>query len=401
MECATYAAFGVPIAMLGAGWPGARQMFDRPSSALGLLAMTYGLGRLATAASGQLLLHRWRIGGCNRTALAILATAEVAVALTTSFPLLLGAFTIVGLCSGSLDSLGNRYQTEVRLVRNAGLMFGAYGIGATVGPALVALTTWTTAYLAAAGVSAGAAILAGSNIVAWPAGLTSLDRTGTDTHTDVSATARAKPRPLALAPLLATLLCFALYCALEVSTGGWTASYFQEYRGASAQWAGLAVSGFWAGITLSRLLMGRLRMAPHRILMVGAAAVVVAYVSVPFLPTSLAIAAVLVGGAALSVMLPTLIVTTTERVGTAATGRVTGYQLLAANVGATGITAGIGVIVARTNDGAPIWVLIGLAVVALPLLLRTLHLHPPASASGSEGEVVRADREDLATGKPA
>ena len=388
--------------MLGAGWPGARQMFDRPSSALGLLAMAYGLGRLATAASGQLLLRRWQIGGCNRTALAIMATAEVAVALTTSFPLLVGAFTVVGLCSGSLDSLGNRYQTEVRLVRNAGLMFGAYGIGATIGPAMVALTTWTTAYLAAAALSAGAAVLAGSSIVAWPAGLTTIDLTDADNHASTGReTATTKPSPLAIAPLVATLSCFALYCALEVSTGGWTASYFEEYRGTSTQWAGLAVSGFWAGITLSRLLMGRLRMDPHRILSVGAPAVVVAYAAVPFLPTPLAIAAVLVGGAALSVMLPTLIVTTTERVGLAATGRVTGYQLLAANVGATGITAGIGVIVARTNDGAPIWVLIGLAVVALPLLLRTLHLHPPTSEPGSEGEVAGADRENLATGKPA
>ena len=401
MECATYAAFGVPIAMLGAGWPGARQMFDRPSSALGLLAMAYGIGRLATAATGQLLLRRWRIGGCNRAALAIMATAEVAVALTTSFPLLVGAFTVVGLCSGSLDSLGNRYQTEVRLVRNAGLMFGAYGIGATIGPALIALTTWTTAYLAAAAVSASAAVLAGSNLVAWPAGLTTMDRSHAHVDPDTGIRTTAKPAPLALVPLVTTLFCFALYCALEVSTGGWTASYFEEYRGTSAQWAGLAVSGFWAGITLSRLLMGRLRLDPHRILSVGAPAVVVAYVSVPFLPTPLAIAAVLVGGAALSVMLPTLIVTTTERVGAAATGRVTGYQLLAANVGATAITAGIGVIVARTYDGAPIWVLIGLAVVALPLLLRTLHLHPPDPATGSEGEVARADRENLATGKPA
>ncbi len=140
-ECVAYAAFGVPIAMLGAGWPEARHTFDRPSSALGLVATAYGLGRLASSPSGQAVLRRLRIGPATGTLLGVLAVAELVAALTGSFVVLVGAFAVVGLASGGLDSLGNRYQTVVRQVRNAGLMFGAYGVGATVGPAVVALTT--------------------------------------------------------------------------------------------------------------------------------------------------------------------------------------------------------------------------------------------------------------------
>ena len=380
-ECAAYAAFGMPIAVLGAGWPDARSRFDRPSSALGVLAMAYGLGRLATSPTGQALLRRWRIGVATSGLLVALALVQLVVALTGSFPVLVVAVVAVGLLSGSLDSLGNRYQTVVRRVRHAGLMFGAYGIGATVGPALVALTSWRVAYLVAAAVSVAAAAVAASPAVAWPVGI----ETPADAPERVRRADRAGQPPVPFGPLVISLLCFALYCALEVATGAWTSSYFEEHRGASTRWAGLAVSGFWAGVTLSRLAMARITAPPHRILAVGAPAVAVAYLAVPFLPTPLAMGAIVLAGAALAVMLPTLVVTTTERVGAAATGRVTGYQLLAANLGGTGFSAGIGVVVARTNDGAPIWVLIAVAVVALPLLLRSLTLHPPDPAPAPGG----------------
>ncbi len=359
--------------MLGAGWPDARERFDRPSSALGVVAMAYGLGRLSTSASGLAILRRWRIGQANRGLLAVLAGAQVAVALTGSFPALVGAFTVIGLASGSLDSLGTRYQTVVRRVRDAGLIFGAYGVGATVGPAVVALTTWTAAYLAAAVVAAGAALVAGSPRVAWPAGIES-------PTTAAARPDRAQRRDRArvpTGPLVVSLLCFALYIALEVSTGNWASTYFEEHRGTSSRWAGLAVSGFWAGLTLSRLALSRFTVPPHRILAVGAPLVAASYLAVPLLPTPAALVAVVVAGGTLAVMVPTLVITTTERVGAAATGRVAGYQLLAANVGGTGSSALIGVLVARQGEGAPIWALVALAVVAVPVVLRSLHLQPP------------------------
>lgn len=375
MECGAYLAFGMPIAMLGAGWPDARHTYDRPSSALGLVALAYGLGRLATSPSGQAILRRWSIGAATAGLLAILAVTNVLAALTGSFALLVGAFAMVGLVSGALDSLGNRYQTVVQKVGQAGLMFGAYGIGATLGPALVALTSWTTAYLAAAVVAGGAALLAASPAVGWPH---DIESPATAAVRATRADRRDRP-PIPTGPLVVSLLCIGLYVSLEVSAGSWTASYFEEHRGASAQWAGLAVSGFWGGVTLSRLVMGRYPGGPHRIMAVGATAVAAAYISVPFLPLPLAMGAVLVAGGAGAVMFPTLVATTTERVGAAAAARVTGYQLLAANLVATGISAAIGVIVARTNDGAPIWVLIAVSVVALPLLFSSINLRQPTT----------------------
>src|SRR5690606_39009121 len=124
----------MPVAMLGAGWPEARQLVDRPSGALGLVAAVYGLGRLATSATAQVILRRWTIRRASTCLALVLAAACLVVGLGRSYPLLVASFAVVGVVSGALDSLGARYQTVVQRVRDAGLMFGSYGVGATIGP---------------------------------------------------------------------------------------------------------------------------------------------------------------------------------------------------------------------------------------------------------------------------
>ncbi|MCU1369454.1 MAG: Arabinose efflux permease family protein, partial [Ilumatobacteraceae bacterium] len=157
MECVIFLSFGAPIAMLGAGWPEARHLFSQSDGALGVAAGAYGFGRLATATSALPILRRWHIRPANAVLGATLAASCAVVAATRSFPVLVAAFLAIGLLSGCLDALGNRFQTVVRSVGSAGLMFGSFGVGATLGPVLVAVTGWTPAYLVAATVAAAAA----------------------------------------------------------------------------------------------------------------------------------------------------------------------------------------------------------------------------------------------------
>lgn len=367
-QCVTYASFGMPIAMLGAGWPEGRALYDRPTSAMGLLAMAYGLGRLATSASGRWVLRRWAIGPATRLLLVGLAGALVVVATSTSFPVLVAVVAIVGVVSGALDSLGHRYQATVRQVRQAGVVFGAYGVGATVGPALIALTSWRVAFLVAACISAAAAAVAGARTVAWPEGIArpeEVSRPAVEAHEGTGTPS------VPVGVLVRSLLVFALYCTLEVAAGAWAAAYL-EHRGAGARWAGLALGGFWAGMTLCRLALVRVRAEPRRILVGGSIGVAVAFGVVPLLPAHAAGVALVLAGFALAVMTPTLVATTSERVGTTAAGRVSGYQLLAANVAATGFTSGLGLVVGWVGDGAPGWALAAVALVALPVLLGSV-----------------------------
>jgi fucose permease len=379
VQAVVFWAFAAPIGMLGAAWPEGRVRVDRPAAALGLLVTGYGLGRLSTSATAITILRRVGIGPATAAVCLALAGAQVVVAATRSYAVLVAAATAVGLASGALDSLGNRYQTAVRDVRQAGLVTGAYGVGATTFPALVAVTSWPVGFLVGAGAAVLAAGLAVSPAVAWPAALS--DHRGE--HRAPPAAARPPTPPAVRAAAAWSLAAFALFCTLEIVTGNWAATYLEDGRGASGRAAALTVSAFWGGITVGRLVLGRLRIGA-RPLIVGAGLTASALlVAIPLLPRPLAIAVYPLAGLALAPLFPTLMATTADRVGDGAAGRLGGYQLLAMNVGGTGLSALVGLAVGAWDAEAVGWVAAGLVVVGLPLLLRISRLTPAAPRAGA------------------
>jgi len=370
VQCVTYLAFSAPIGMLGAGWPQAREIFDASSGSLGVVAGGYGMGRLVTAPLALPILRRWHIRTASTVLGTALSAACVAVALTRSFPMLVAAMTAVGLLTGCLDSMGNRYQSVVRNVGSAGLMFGAYGVGSTLGPAIVATTSWTVGYLAAAALAASAALLASSRAVDWPAALRTAEPPRGD-HGKVRVPLRS---------VVLSLSVFAIYPGIEVLTASWAASYLEGDRGISATVAAWAMSGFWAGITLGRLTLGQVArrgwtIQPARVLTMAGLGVAAVYLAIPVVPAPAAVGLLSLAGVSLAGIFPTLMSTTADRVGVAAAGRMTGWQLLTANVAATSLSIAVGIGVDRTGDAVPALAMAALAVVGLPLLLTSVRVH--------------------------
>jgi predicted MFS family arabinose efflux permease len=370
VQCLVYLSIGAPIGMLGAGWPDARDRFDASVGALGLVAAGYGIGRVVTSAVALSILRRWHLRTATAALCGALALACATVATTTDLTVLSIAFTAIGLASGCLDSLGNRYQSVVRDVGSAGLMFGAYGVGSTLGPAVVALSSWTIAYLGSAVVAAGTAAAALRGAVAWPEALR---------HPEPPRRAvRSVHVPARVVAV--SLAVFAIYVSIEVVTANWAASYLEGHRDLSPSGAAWAMSGFWFGITVGRLALGRLAAsargaAAATVLTASAVAVAVLYGAIVLLPMPAGAGVLLLAGLALAPVFPTLMSTTADRVGVAAAGKVTGWQLLTANLSATGTSMLVGVGVDGLGTGLPAVVLAGLAVVGLPLALRAGHLH--------------------------
>jgi fucose permease len=360
----------MPIGMLGAGWPDARSLFDASSGSLGVVAGGYGLGRLATSAVALPILRRWSMRQASVVLGALLALSCAAVAITRSFEVLVVAMALIGLFTGCLDSLGNRFQSVVRDVGSAGLMFGSYGVGSTLGPALVATTSWTVGYLASAAVVALGAVLVSSRSVAWPEGLHAPAPTDPG-HDRVHVPAGA---------LVLSLAVFAIYPGIEVVTANWAASYLEGDRGVSATTAAYAMSGFWAGMTLGRLLLGRVAaigggIATSRLLVMAGTGVALLYGVLPLVPAPVAVGGLSLAGLALAGLFPMLMSTTADRVGVGAAGRVTGWQLLTGNVAATTFSVAVGLGVDRIGDATPGVVLAVLAVGGLPVLIRSQRVH--------------------------
>lgn len=370
VECLIFLSFGAPIAMLGAGWPEARHLFGQSSGALGIAAGGYGIGRLLTATSALPILRRWHIRRANGVLGAALAAACAVVAVTRSFPVLVVAFTCIGLASGCLDALGNRFQTVVRSVGSAGLMFGSFGIGATLGPVLVAAAGWTPAFATSAAVAALAAGAAARRRVRWPEAL----QTAEPPHGDHSRI--EVPRWV----VALSLSLFAIYCGLEVTTANWGATYLEGHHDVPEATAAWAMSGFWAGMTLGRLGLGLVSgpdrpLTASRTLALSGILATVVYLAIPIAPVPVAIALFAVAGISLAAMFPTLISTTADRVGVGATGRVMGWQLLSANVFELVLSAVVGIAVNQAGTGVAAVILAALSIVGLPLLLASTRLH--------------------------
>lgn len=323
---ATFLSFAAPIAMLGVVWPDVRERFDQSLGTLGVAALVYGLGRMSTALSGPTLVRWFGMGKAFIVVLAALISAIAATALATTWIMFLVSLCGIGLASGALDSLGAGFITAIEDVGSAGLIHGAYGVGATLGPLLVVVVpNWRGALLASALIVVGSAIVAVGARHSWPAITPHVRKSG------------SRP-PLGIAAL--SLGAFAAFVAIEVTTGQWAFTHLTEARDAGDTLAAVAVSLFWGGLTVGRLALVRpgIRSAAERIGLSRFAIIALLCVStLAIVPPSLAIVVLTIAGLALAPIVPTLFASTTARVGEHHAQQLAVYQLLATNLGAVGV----------------------------------------------------------------
>ncbi len=374
VECLVYFSFGMPIAMLGVAWPQIRDGMERSNGELGLLAAAYGLGRMSTSAIGGRLLGRLKFGPATALGTGLLGVAIASVAVAPTWSVLVVTVALLGLTSGVLDSLGARFLAIQRVVATAGLITGSYGIGATLGPGVVAVSgSWRLSFAGAAVVALGVAVIVARWPGHWPEALEHEGRPVRETGSvPVPLTGGATHRgrstgSIPTAPLLISLALFFLFVGVEVTAGQWMAALFEDARGASPRLSGFAVSAFWAGVTVGRLLLGRVRLSDASL--VAAALGVAGLVgSTAFIPRPLLLPAMALAGLALSPTVPTLFARTADRIGADGAPKVSGWQLIAANASGIALPALTGVLVVSIGDLAPAAVVTTIAASGAILL---------------------------------
>ena len=357
----TYLAFAVPTSMLGVLWPDVRERFGQSLGKLGLVTLAYGIGRLSTATLGRRATRRMGMGPAFNAGLVTFAITCAFMAVSTSWVMFLASVAALGAAAGSLDSIGATFIAGRASVGDAGLIHGSYGIGATIGPVIVAsVQNWRVSAATGAVVAGGALVAASSAKGNWPL-LAKVEPTG--------------PQPTGPLPRLAvtvSMLALGAFVAIEVTTGLWAFTYLTEGRGVSDRAAAIGVAGFWGGATLGRITMAHPSMARliHRIGLAGlaggcAAMLVVLVVA----PRSIGPGCLVLAGVALAPIVPSLFATTADRVGTSFATRVSGWQLVATNLGAITVPAVVGELV--DSQGPEIIPPVAIAVLALgtPLLL--------------------------------
>jgi fucose permease len=403
-----FVALGLPDGMIGTAWPVVRHGFGAPLADLGLVLIVATTGGVASSAVAGLVLARLGLARTVMLAGTIAALGAVGVATAPGLVLFVLSGAALGVASGLLDSSINTAVALARRIRLLNLVHGCYGLGTTIGPlvvtAAVLAVSWRPAYGVLALVEltlvcgwywAGRQLNAGEGAAgAVAAGRVAPGPDGRDeVALVVSAAASASgagagdqevdgtrdvPRhgsARAVAwPILLGLVVFAVYTGLEAAAGQWEPSFDRGVLHLGTAATGLATSGYWGALTLARFALATPRKPPQPATVVrwGCVMAVGGAALVWWRPAPVvALLGVVVVGAALAGVFPALVALTPARVGEERARHVIGWQIGAASIGGSLISAGLGDVFQRygLREFGP-----GLVVVALVLVLGSVAL---------------------------
>ena len=372
-----FISLGLPDTVLGVACPSLRAEFGIPASAMGAVLGAGLVGYFSSGLWAGIGVAKLGVGGLLAASSALVATALVGYALAPSWGLFFPVGVLMGLGSGAIDSGLNGYAARHFSVRHVNWLHACWGIGASAGPALM-----TFAIAEGFGYRAGYATLA--SVLGSMAALFLLtQRRWDDPRPPDEATAAASPalERLGFRAALARgrgwllIITFFLYTGLESSVGQWCFSWMRERRGLSVEAAGAWTSAYWASLTIGRLVLGLIadRFGPDRLLRWASVGAVLGVAAFTGSGSSLGRAGLLLLGASLAPMFPTLMARTPARVGEDVAHHAVGFQVSAATLGSTLMPALGGVLVTTGGLGAIAALVLGLAVALLlahELLLR-------------------------------
>jgi fucose permease len=349
---------GLPDGMLGPAWPTIRADLGQPLAALGELT---ALGTAGIAVSSLLSGRVRPLLGAGGYLTAGAAGCTLALILFAGSPWwagLLAASFALGVAAAAIDTGFNSHVALHYGPRLMNALHASYGVGATLGPLLIAavLTTgsWRLGWAIVAAVELCLTVMLFLGRGGFPAELPARWRTAEQT---------AQPRRRAL-PLLLALFFFAV--GIEAAIGAWSPTLL-EHRGYSHGAASAWTSSYWAAFTAGRagLAFAGRRIAPARTIRISAVLALAGVILLQWTPVGLPLA-----GLGLAGLFPALVSLTPLRVGADRAATAMGYQLAAGTIGATAIVGMAGVAAQVVGIGVlvPYFIVGAVALVAIELV---------------------------------
>jgi fucose permease len=245
-------AFGVLL-------PSIRTQYGVTNATVGLLFLFSTLGYLIASFNNGVLVATFGQGRALLIGALLFLVAALLISIKLPFLLLLPLMLVLGFGVAMLDAGLNTYIAILpRSVALLNYFHAFYGVGAWLGPlfatGILAIGLgWNSLYL----LWGGLGILVAVGI--WHAfRQTAAEKAeeGSPSQTRGIFVEALKVRTVWLAALF-----LLFYVGTEVTLGGWSFSFLTEERHGDPVLMGWVVSGYWLGLTLGRLLLGRVTLA--------------------------------------------------------------------------------------------------------------------------------------------
>lgn len=345
-----FVSLGLPDGVFGVAWPDIRMNFSMPIETAGLVTvLLMSFSALSSFSSGK-ILHRFGTAkvtliSCLMTGLALLGYSKA-----PTFAWLI-VFTIpLGLGQGAVDSGLNNYVANNYSSRHMNWLHCCWGVGASLGPfimtkILASGRVWQSGYSVISMIQLSLAFIFLLGLKLWKE--EKRDLIEEDTSQNKSSISILK----SISPWLGILMFF-IYAGTEYSVGLWANSMLVESRGIPKETAGYWISYYYGALMTGRFLTGVVvnKLGNRALIRIGLiiAALGGILVYIPNLPFITMIGLMLIG-LGFAPIYPCMMHETPRRFDEATTKALIGYQVGAACLGGSILSALLGVIFSKTS----------------------------------------------------
>lgn len=358
-----FVSLGLPDTIFGVAWPSLRRAFELPQSAMGAALVSGVSGYFVSGLVAGNLMSKVGVGGLLFGSSALVALGLVGFALAPAWHLFFPVAFFVGLGSGAIDAALNAYAARNFSVRHMNWLHASWGVGASTGPVIM-----TAAIAQGAGYRAGYGVIAcllGLMALAFVATRRSWNEPVAPTQSEAAAAPAAQgkaPAPVRgsmLAALkspsvLLMMTTYFVYTGLETTIGSWCFTLLTEGRGLGVEAAGSWTAAYWASLTLGRVALGWVVewMGADRLLRFASVGIVLGVALLAFVPGVPGRSGLLLLGASLAPVYPTLMARTPARVGSEIAPYAVGLIVSSATLGSSTLPAVVGLLVGWRGLGA-------------------------------------------------
>lgn len=274
------------------------------------------------------------LGTARVTAISVLMTAcaLLGMGFVQHYWIVLLLAVPLGLGAGTIDTAMNNFVALNYKATHMNWLHSFWGIGATAGPAIMALFLtrgdWHGAYRTISYVLFGIALLLALSIPLWK-------RVGhaPALHEHRSAVPISKLLRLPGAPF--ACLAFFAYCAAEYATGLWASTYFVKVKGVAPDVAASWASLYYLGITAGRIISGfaAIKLKSRTLVRIGHGAILLGMLCILFVPDAGLLAGLLLVGLGCAPIFPSLLDQTPGFFGVEYSQGMMGLQIASAYLG--------------------------------------------------------------------
>lgn len=331
-----FVALGLPDSAIGSAWPAMAPSLGASLSWVGAVTMIISAGTIVSSLMSVRVVERFGTGRVTAASVLLTALALIGFSLSHEFWQLCLLAVPYGLGAGAVDAALNAYVAVHYESQHMSWLHCMWGVGASGGPmimgACLGMGVWNDGFRALGAIQLAIVAVLTLSLPLWR------DRKlpkakGREGGAPVRRTRRELLR---IDGVVAVLLCFFCYCAVEGTCGNWAASYSSLAAGVPTQTAASWASMFYIGITVGRALSGflSLKCSDSQMIRLGQvliAAGVLTMIS-PWGHDVLAPALVLIGLGCAPIY-PSIIHATPARFGDDVALELTGMQMAIAYVG--------------------------------------------------------------------